>query len=41
MYMSDWIKKLDDIIKLSGSNILENIGKVSQIEAIKKVMLEF
>ena len=31
MYMSDWIKKLDDFIKLSGSELLENAGKVSHL----------
>lgn len=41
MYMSDWIKKLDDFIKLSGSELLENAGKVSHIEATTKAMLEF
>ncbi|MGH4120516.1 RhuM family protein [Clostridium sp.] len=41
MYMSDWIKKLDDFIKLSGSDLLENTGKVSHLEATTKAMLEF
>ena len=41
MYMSDWIKKLDDFIKLSGSELLENSGKVSHLEATTKAMLEF
>jgi len=39
--MSDWIKKLDDFIKLSGSELLENAGKVSHLEATTKAMLEF
>lgn len=41
MYMSDWIKKLDDFIKLSGSELLQNAGKVSHLEATTKAMLEF
>ncbi|NNU78612.1 virulence RhuM family protein [Clostridium estertheticum] len=41
MYMSDWIKKLDDFIILSGSELLENAGKVSHLEATTKAMLEF
>ena len=41
MYMNDWIKKLDDFIKLSGSELLENSGIVSHLEATTKAMLEF
>ena len=41
MYMSDWIKKLDDFIRLSGSELLENAGKVTHLEAITKALLEF
>ena len=41
MYMKDWIDKLDDFIKMSGSEILENAGKVSHLEASTKAMLEF
>lgn len=41
MYMKDWIEKLDDFIKMSGSEILENAGKVSHLEATTKAMLEF
>ncbi len=41
MCMSDWIKKLDDFIKLSGSELLENEGKISHLEATTKAMLEF
>lgn len=41
MYMKDWIVKLDDFIKLSDSEILENAGKVSHLEATTKAMLEF
>ena len=41
MYMKDWIEKLDDFIKMSGSEILENSGKVSHLEATTKAMLEF
>lgn len=41
MYMSDWIKKLDDFIKLTGSELLENAGKVGHLEATTKALLEF
>lgn len=41
MYMKDWIEKLDDFIKMSGSETLQNAGRVSHLEATTKVMLEF
>lgn len=41
MYMKDWIEKLDGFIKMSGSEILENAGKVSHMEATTKAILEF
>jgi len=41
MYMKDWIEKLDDFLKMSGNEILENAGKVSHLEATTKAMLEF
>ena len=41
MYMKDWVIKLDDFIKLSGSELLENAGNISQKEASTKALLEF
>jgi len=41
MYMSDWIKRLDDFITMSGSELLKNAGKVSHLEATTKAQLEF
>ncbi len=41
MYMKDWIEKLNDFIKMSGSEFLENAGKISHLEATTKAMLEF
>jgi len=41
MYMSDWIAKLDDFIKLSGSDLLENAGTISHGEATTKALAQF
>jgi len=41
MTMKDWISRLDDFIKMSGSELLENAGKVSHLEATTKAKLEF
>jgi hypothetical protein len=41
MTMEDWIKKLDDFIKLSGGEILENAGKISRKFAEEKAKEEF
>ena len=41
MYMNSWVEKLDDFIKMSGSELLQNAGKVSHLEATTKAMLEF
>ena len=41
MTMNDWITKLDDFIKMSGSELLKNAGKVSHLEAVTKAQLEF
>ena len=36
MYMTDWIKKLDDILKLNGRELLTNAGKISHQMALEK-----
>lgn len=41
MYMKDWIVKLDDFIKLSGKNILEHAGTVSNEQATEKALSEY
>jgi len=41
MFMKDWIEKLDDFIKMSGSELLENAGKISHDQAKIKAELEF
>jgi len=41
MYMKDWIEKLDDFIKMSGSELLENPGTISHLEAENKVLREY
>ena len=41
MYMNDWIKKLDDFIKMTGSELLTHSGKVSSFEATTKAELEY
>ena len=33
MTMKDWIVKLDDFIKMTGSELLENSGTISKLEA--------
>lgn len=41
IYMKDWIAKLDDFIKMSGSELLDNAGKISHEEAKIKAELEY
>lgn len=41
MYMKDWIEKLDDFIKMSGSELLNHAGKISHEEAKIKAELEY
>jgi len=41
MYMKDWIEKLDDFIKMSGSELLNHSGKISHEEARIKAELEY
>lgn len=41
MTMKDWIFKLDDFIKMSGSELLQNAGKISSIEAENKAFKEY
>jgi len=41
MYMKDWIERLDDFVKMTGNNILQNAGTVSHQEALKKANAEY
>ena len=41
MTMKDWIAKLDDFIKMTGSELLQNAGKISKLEAEKKALAEY
>lgn len=41
MYMSDWIAKLDDFLKLSGREVLEHAGKISHQQALEKAHAEY
>jgi len=41
MTMKDWIARLDDFIKMDGSQLLKNAGKVTSLEAEAKAALEF
>ncbi len=41
MYMRDWAEKLDDFIKLSGSELLQHAGRISHEQAKTKAELEY
>lgn len=41
MYMKDWIRKLDDFLKLSGRELLTHTGKISAEVARGKASLEY
>ncbi len=41
MYMSDWITKLDDFLKLSGRKLLTHAGKISHEQALTRAQLEY
>lgn len=41
MHMRDWIKKLDDFLRLSGREVLEHAGKVSHQAALDKARGEY
>ena len=40
MYMRGWIAKLDDVLRLSGRDILKHAGKISHEQAARKAELE-
>ena len=41
MTMKDWIAKLDDFIKMTGSELLDNPGTITKLEADNKALAEY
>ncbi len=41
MYMKDWIERLDDFLKMTGNEILQNAGTISHQQAIDKANKEY
>lgn len=41
MYMNDWILRLDDFLKMTGRDVLNNAGSISHAQAIKKAHKEY
>jgi hypothetical protein len=41
MYMTDWITKLDEFIKISGNDILDHLGSISHQQALEKANDEY
>ncbi len=41
MYMKDWIERLDDFVRVTGNDILQNAGSVSHKQALKKANDEY
>jgi hypothetical protein len=41
MYMKDWIARLDEFVKMTGNDILQNAGSISHDQALKKAKEEF
>lgn len=41
MYMNDWIERLDDFVRMTGNSILQNAGKISHTQALKKANAEY
>jgi hypothetical protein len=41
MYMTDWIGKLDEFIKISGNDILDHLGSISHQQALQKAQDEY
>jgi len=41
MTMKDWIVKLDDFIKMTGSELLQNPGTITKLEADNKALKEY
>lgn len=41
MYMADWVARLDDFLKMTGSDILQHAGTISHLQAVEKAALEY
>jgi hypothetical protein len=41
MYMKDWMERLNDFLKMTGKEILQNAGTVSHEQALKKAKEEY
>ncbi len=41
MYMKDWIERLDDFLKMTGNDILQNAGTISHEQALAKANDEY
>lgn len=41
MYMKDWVSRLDDFLRMTGSEVLVNAGKISREQALEKARIEF
>lgn len=41
MYMKDWIERLNDFLRMTGNNILQNAGTISHQQALKKATAEY
>lgn len=41
MYMKDWVNRLDDFLRMTGSDILTNAGSISHSKALEKAHLEY
>lgn len=41
MYMKDWITRLDDFLRMTGNDILENAGSVSHNQMLEKANTEY
>jgi hypothetical protein len=40
MYMNDWVKKLDEFLKIADRDILKDKGTISKLEAEEKALKE-
>ena len=41
MYMSDYVEHLDNVLKVTGENLLEGAGRISHSQALAKANEEY
>ncbi|QQT24642.1 virulence RhuM family protein [Sphingobacterium spiritivorum] len=41
MYMKDWVERLDDFLKMTGNEVLQNAGTISHKQALEKAKMEY